>query len=72
MVKALNICSKKFGSVVNSMSPSRRVLCLGKVINKFLPLREGRQNEETDGSLEETAGKYIQNANYTKCSNMLG
>ena len=43
-----------------------------KVINKFLPLREGRQNEETDGSLEETAGKYIQNANYTKCSNMLG
>ena len=43
-----------------------------KVINKFSPLREGRQNEETDGSLEETAGKYIQNANYTKCSNMLG
>ena len=31
-----------------------------KVINKFSSLREGRQNEETDGSLEETAGKCIQ------------
>ena len=36
MVKALNICSKKFGSVVNSMSPSRRVLCLVHNLHEVL------------------------------------